>query len=58
MYKQLLESIVGVELYPILSLVLFMVIFAAVIVWVIRMDKKKVTHMSNLPLENDNGIRE
>ena len=58
MFKQLLESIAGVELYPILSLVLFMAIFGAVIVRVIRMDKKRVSHMSNLPLDNDSRIRE
>ena len=53
MINELLQSIVGVEIYPIISLVLFLSIFLIVVWWAIRMDKKRVLHLSNLPLEND-----
>ncbi len=56
MYKQILENISGVEIWPIMSFLIFMAIFAIVVVWAVRMDKKKVKHMASLPL--DSGEKE
>lgn len=52
MYKEILQSIEGVEVFPIISLFLFLGAFALVIVMVARMDKKRVTEYSRLPLED------
>lgn len=52
MYKQILQNISGVEIWPIMAFLIFMAIFAIAVVWAIRMDKKEVVHMSNLPLED------
>lgn len=53
MYRQILESIAGVEVWPLIALVLFFGTFAAVIVWTIRMRQSDVDHAANLPLETD-----
>ena len=50
--KHSLTSIVGVEIFPVISLLIFSIFFAAVIFMVIRMSKKEVADLSNLPLED------
>lgn len=52
MYKQVLNSIQNVELYPIITLVLFVVFFFSMIALVAGMDKDTVSHASNLPLDD------
>lgn len=49
-----LESITGVSIYPLTSLLLFVAIFTIVSILVIRADNGFIAHMSNIPLENDN----
>ena len=51
--KHNLTGIDGVEIYPILSLLIFVLFFTAVILFVVKMNKKHVDQMSALPLEND-----
>jgi cytochrome c oxidase cbb3-type subunit 4 len=52
--KHNLTSIDGVEIYPLFSLLIFVVFFAVVITRVIRMSKKEVTELGNIPfLDND-----
>jgi cbb3-type cytochrome oxidase subunit 3 len=48
-----LEKISGVSIYPIISLLLFVSFFIIVTLWVLRVDKKTIEHIENLPLEND-----
>ncbi|MDD2982644.1 MAG: CcoQ/FixQ family Cbb3-type cytochrome c oxidase assembly chaperone [Crocinitomicaceae bacterium] len=50
--KHSLTSIVGVEIFPLISLIIFSLFFAGVIFMVIRMSKKEVADMSDLPLED------
>lgn len=47
--KHNLTSIDGVEIYPLFSLLIFVVFFAVVITRVIRMSKKEVTELGNIP---------
>lgn len=49
-----LESITGISVYPLTSLLLFVVFFTAVTIWVLRTDNAFINHMKNIPLENDN----
>lgn len=51
MYKQVLNSIHDVEIYPIVTLVFFVVFFASMIVMVMRMDRETISHASSLPLD-------
>lgn len=51
MYKDILRGITGIEVWPVLSLVIFVTFFAAVLVWVARLDRQRVAQLSALPLD-------
>lgn len=53
MKRSMLESIQGVEIYPIISLIIFISLFGAALLYIFRMDKNFITRMSGLPLVND-----
>ncbi len=46
MYKNVLSSIPGIELYPIVALVLFFGFFTALIVWYFRADTARLERLS------------
>lgn len=52
MYKEIFEGIDGIDIYPIFSLLLFLVFFVSTALWIVRLDKGYVKEMENLPLEN------
>ena len=56
MYKSVLQSIEGIAIYPIFTLLLFFSFFVAMVVWVIRMDKKKINLLSQLPFEDEKNV--
>jgi len=51
--KHHLDSIIGVEIYPIISLILFFLVFMTMLYLVFKMPKKEIDEFSNLPLDND-----
>ncbi len=51
--KHHLDTITGVEIYPIISLLLFFLVFTTMLIIVMKMPKKNIEKMSNLPLDND-----
>lgn len=51
MYKNVLEGINGVDIYPVISLVIFFLFFLGVLIWVLKVDKSYISKMGNLPLE-------
>lgn len=51
-FSTYLEQIMGVSIYPVISLVLFVVFFGGVLVWIYRMDKNELEHAEKLPLED------
>ncbi len=53
MIKEYLQSIDGISIYPIISLIIFFVFFAVIIIWMFKVDKNYLKKMSNLPLETD-----
>ncbi|GEO05761.1 hypothetical protein AAE02nite_34250 [Adhaeribacter aerolatus] len=53
MYKNILQSIAGIEIYPIISFAIFFGFFLGLILYVILVDKNLVKNMSELPLQND-----
>ncbi|WP_186756840.1 MULTISPECIES: cbb3-type cytochrome c oxidase subunit 3 [Echinicola] len=54
MKKEILTSIENVEIYPILSLLIFVLFFIGVAWWVVKADKQYIDHMKSLPMEDDN----
>lgn len=47
-----LENIEGVEIYPIISLLIFFVFFAALFWWVFTAKKDHIKNVSNIPLDD------
>ncbi|MFA3782305.1 cbb3-type cytochrome c oxidase subunit 3 [Melioribacteraceae bacterium 4301-Me] len=56
MFNNYLTSIEGVSIYPVISLVLFFVIFSVIVIWALKLDKKYINKMESLPLENKKNI--
>ena len=46
-----METISGIEIYPIISFIIFFAFFILVLVYVFKADKKTMNDMSNLPLD-------
>jgi hypothetical protein len=52
--KNHMESITGVEIYPIISLLIFFSFFVILFWWVITAKKDYINKVSSLPLDNQN----
>ena len=49
-----METIAGVEIYPIISLLIFFVFFVILFWWVFTARKEYINDMEQIPLESDN----
>jgi len=50
-----MASIDGIEIFPLITLVLFTTMFALVLVWVFSLKKAEIDEVSSIPLQgNDN----
>jgi cytochrome c oxidase cbb3-type subunit 4 len=47
------KGIEGVNIYPIISLLVFFCFFIALTIWALRADRKHLHYMQNLPIDND-----
>ena len=56
--KHNLEGIDGVEIYPIISLLLFFMVFVTMLIFVFKLPKRSIEEKSQLPLESDLTINE
>jgi len=52
--KNHMESITGIEIYPLISLLIFFIFFVALFFWVFTAKKDYITTVSNIPLDNQN----
>ena len=55
MFKEVLQSIEGIEFFTIVSMLIFILFFIGMIIWLFKVDKKYIKTMSELPLEEDNN---
>lgn len=53
MYKDVLRSMEGIELFPSISLILFFVFFVLMIAYLVRTGKQPWEEAANLPFESD-----
>ena len=53
MYAEILRSIAGIGIYPVISLVVFVTFFTGVLVQVARMERSRVDTLSRLPLDRE-----
>jgi hypothetical protein len=51
--KHNLETISGVDIYPLISLTLFFVIFVAFFIWAMTYSKDKIKELSELPFKDE-----
>lgn len=56
MIRNVLESIGGIQLFPIIALALFLAVFGGMTFWAIRLRKPYINHMGGLPLEDDSAM--
>jgi cbb3-type cytochrome oxidase subunit 3 len=48
-----LKSIAGVEVFPMISLLVFFLFFVILTVWAIKVNKHYITEMKNIPFDKD-----
>lgn len=51
--KHTMETIVGIEIFPIISFIIFFSFFIGLLIYVKRLSKDHINEMGALPLEND-----
>ena len=49
-----METIAGIEIYPILSLLIFFIFFVLLFWWVFTAKKDYIQNMEQIPLETEN----
>lgn len=52
--KNHMDSISGIEIYPIISLLIFFIFFVVLFWWVFTAKKDYIKTVSNIPLDNQN----
>lgn len=55
MYKEVLRSIEGIEIYPIVSLLIFFAFFVGLAAWFFLADKERLRRDALLPLDSAAG---
>ena len=53
-----METIIGIEIFPIISFLIFFIFFIGLFIWVAGMQKAEVNSMAAMPLEDDNTENE
>lgn len=48
-----LTNITGIEIFPLISLLIFFVFFLALLVYAFKADKSRLKYLSNLPIESE-----
>lgn len=54
--KKYAETIDGINIYPIISLLIFFVFFVVLLYYVKKMDKTKVKEISRIPLDQEGPL--
>jgi len=52
MYKEVLQNIDNIAIWPMISFVIFFLFFLGLLWWTFSVDKKFIARMSNMPLED------
>jgi cytochrome c oxidase cbb3-type subunit IV len=53
MKKDILSSIENIEIYPIISLLIFVIFFVGMFIWVIKADRNYINHMKEMPFNDE-----
>ena len=52
MYKNVLQSIDNIAIWPVISFVIFFLFFICLLWWVFTIDKKLIDKIKNLPMDD------
>lgn len=55
--KHHMESIIGIEIFPLISFIIFFIFFTGLFVWVAYMKKDEVNQLAQLPLNDNNDSK-
>lgn len=55
--KNHMDSISGIEIYPMISLLIFFIFFVLLFWWVLTAKKEYIDRMSDIPLDNQNDTQ-
>ncbi len=55
MFKYYFEQVHNVEIWPIISLSIFIIFFIGLLIWVYTADKSYINKMKNLPIDEVNN---
>ncbi len=58
MFNKYLESIAGISVYPMFSLMVFFTFFTVLIIYLLKVDNKHLEKLSEIPLNKSNEIIE
>lgn len=58
MYKNVLQNITNIEIWPLISFVIFFVFFLVLLWWVFTADKKFIAKMAAMPLADQEKSNE
>jgi hypothetical protein len=50
-FKNYLQSIAGVGIYPVITLLIFFIFFSLLTLWAVRARKEHLTSINNIPLD-------
>lgn len=56
--KHHMETISGIEIYPLISFVIFFIFFTGLIIYVFKTDKKLIDTIANIPLDSKDSSHE
>jgi hypothetical protein len=58
MFSNYLSTIEGIGIFPLISLLIFISFFTAVLIWIFKADKNYIKKMEELPLDSNNNSKE
>ena len=53
-----MDTIGGIEVYPLISFVIFFIFFTLLLIYVMKVDKKTIKQLSNIPLDLNDDTHE
>ena len=55
MYKEVLQSIKGIDVFAAVALIIFILFFVLIVIQLLRLDKNYLKKMAQLPLDSENN---
>jgi len=57
MYKNVLQSIDNIQIWPVISFVIFFAFFLCLLLWVFTTDKKFIDKMKAMPIDEKDSLK-